>query len=80
MSLVHLAHMGNEALRVMSAQIDSHVDLLLKVVLIVARPRLWKIGSMILLKKRALLRLFVLATHGVFLVYLCQIKIDSNLL
>ena len=55
--------MRNKSLRVVSAEIDSHIDLLLKVVLVVAGPWLGKVGLVVLLEESALSWLFVAATH-----------------
>ena len=63
MSLVHLTNMRNKSLWVVSDEINSHIDLLLKVVLVVAGPRLGKVGLVVLLKESALSWLFVAATH-----------------
>ena len=63
MILVNRANMRNKSLRVVSAEIDSHIDLLLKVVLVVAGPWLGKVGLVVLLEESALSWLFVAATH-----------------
>ncbi len=54
MLFVSGAHMRHESLRVVSAQVDSHVDLLLEIVVILSRPRLGELGSAVLLKECAL--------------------------
>ena len=64
--LVDLADVGNEPLRVVSAEVDTHVDLLLKVVVVLSRPWLGELSLGVLLEEGALLGLFfVAATHSV---------------
>jgi len=51
---IGLTHVGNKALRVKSAQVDGHKDLLFEIILIRARPWLVETLGVVLLKERAL--------------------------
>ena len=65
MIFVGFTHIRNKALRIVSAKIDGHVDLLLKIVLILARPWLSQSKGVVLLEEGSLrnLRSCVFAAH-----------------